>query len=65
MALRLKCLLIRTIWGWKFHNATPPTVFIRSGPNFMINTAVIGEYKVKDILAIGQKIKKKCGTLKF
>ncbi len=31
-------------------------VFIRSGPNFMINTAVIGEYKVMAILAICQKI---------
>ncbi len=24
-----------TIWEWKFQTATPPTVFIRSQPNFM------------------------------
>ncbi len=30
----------------------------------MINKAVMGEYKVMDILAIGQKLKF-CGTLKF
>ena len=35
--------------GWKLQNASPPAVFIRSGPNFMINTAVIVEYKVGEI----------------
>ncbi len=30
--------------------------FFRSGPNFIINTAVIGEYKVMDILAICLKL---------
>ncbi len=47
--------------GWKFQNAIP-TVFIRSEPNFMINMAVTGEYKVIDILAIYQKLRnlRKC-----
>ena len=36
----------RTIWGWKFQNATSPTFFIQSRSNFMRNTTVIGEYKV-------------------
>ena len=56
MALK-KLYIHRTVLGWKFQNATSPTVFIQSGPNFMINTAVIGEYKVMDILAICQKLK--------
>ncbi len=33
------------MWGWKFQNATPPTVFIRSEPNLIINKAVIRECK--------------------
>ena len=32
--------------GMKIYNATPPTVLIQSEPNFMINKAVIGEYKL-------------------
>ena len=47
----------RTIWGWKFQNATPPTVFIWFEPNFMISKAVIGKYTVMDILAICQNLK--------
>ena len=47
----------QTIWGWKFQNTTPSTVFIRSGPKFTINTAVIGVYKVMDILAICKELK--------
>ncbi len=47
-----------TIWEQNCQTPTPPSVFILSGPNFtnfMINTAVIGEYKVMDILAISAK----------
>ena len=36
---------------------TPRTVFIWSGPNFMVNTAVIWEYKAWICLAIWQKVK--------
>ncbi len=42
--------------GWKFQNATS-TVFIRFEPNFMINRAVIREYKVINVLVIWQKLK--------
>ncbi len=41
----LKYLLARHHMGLGIHNATPPTVLIQSEPNFMINKAVIGEYK--------------------
>ena len=47
-----------TIWGWKIHNASPPTVLICSEPNFMINKLVIKEYKVTNVLAIRKKKKK-------
>ncbi len=42
--------------GLEISNATPPG-FIQSGPNFMINKAVIREFKVSNFLAICQKIK--------
>ena len=42
--------------GLEISNATP-TVLIQSGPNFMINKAVIRVYKVMDILAIYQKLR--------
>ncbi len=50
-------LLTQSYGGWKLQHAIPLTVFIRAEPNSMINTAVIGEYKVKDILTVCQKIK--------
>ena len=43
--------------GWKFQNATLPTVLIRSEPIFIINNAAIREYKVVNVLAICQKLK--------
>ena len=43
--------------GWKFQNTTPPMVFIRSDPKFMINKAVIRECKVINVLAMCQKLK--------
>ncbi len=52
------CCEHRTIWGWKFQNATPPTVCIQFEPNFMINKAVIRAYNVMDISTICQKVKK-------
>ncbi len=35
--------------GWKFQNTTPPTAFIHSEQNFVINKAVITECKVMGI----------------
>ncbi len=55
----------RTIWGWKFQNAIPRTIFIRPGPNFMLNTAVMWEYKAMDILAICQNLKKNVSLWNF
>ena len=54
--------LRRAVREQTFQNATPP-VFIQAGPNVMTNTAVIGEYKVMDVLAICQKNKKKIVAL--
>ncbi len=34
------------MWSSKFQNATPPTVFMRSQPNFMKTLATMGEYKL-------------------
>ncbi len=63
----MKFLLTEDHAWWKFQNATPPTVFIQSGPNFMINKAVIRQYNVMDTLLICQKLTKKnnSGTVKF
>ncbi len=38
--------------GLEIQNATPPTLFIRSEPNFLISKAVMREYKVINVLAI-------------
>ncbi len=46
--------------GWKFQNATPSALLIRSKPNFMINKAVITEYKVINPLAICQNLNILC-----
>ncbi len=40
----LKLLLIQDHMKLEITKRTPPAVFIWSGPNFMINTAVIGSY---------------------
>ncbi len=56
------CQKIKILWhfetqdhmGLEISNAPPPTGFIQSEPNFMINKAVIRAYKVMDILAICQ-----------
>ncbi len=53
----LKLLLTHNHMGLEIQNDTPCAVFIQFGPNFMINTAVIGEYKIMDILALCQKLK--------
>ena len=47
-----------TYGAGNFKNATSPIVFIRSELNFMINKAVIREYKVIHVLAICQELKK-------
>ncbi len=41
----------------KIQNATPPPVFIRSDPNFIINKLLVGEYNVMEILAICQNFR--------
>ncbi len=47
----------RTTWGWKFQNATTPTVFIWCQSNFMRALATMVEYRVSLFLAIGQVLK--------
>ena len=42
--------------GLEFRNTTPPTVFIQSEPNFVINKAIIWEYKFVNFLAICLKL---------
>ncbi len=44
----------RTIWSWKFQNATPPAVFIGCPPNFIRTLASIGEYRMLLFLALYQ-----------
>ncbi len=56
--------LWRTIWGWKFQNAPPRTVLIRSEPKFMINKVVTRECKIVNVLAICQNLKF-CDTWNF
>ncbi len=52
----LKFLLTLRTMGLEISKClTPPTVFIQSGPNFMINQTVIRECKVMDILMICQE----------
>ena len=43
-----------TILGWKFQNATLPTLFIQYQPNFMRTLATMVECRLLLFLAIGQ-----------
>ena len=50
------------IWAQTFQKATPPTIFIRSQPTFIINKVVTGG--IKSYKCFGD-LKKQYGTLKF
>ncbi len=50
-------------WSWKFQGATPPTVLGHSESNFVINKAVIGEYKIINFWCFS--IRQKLQILKF
>ncbi len=53
-----------SIWGWKFQNTIPPTVFIQCQSNFMRSLATMGEYRLLLFLAISQ-IKKNVSLWNF
>ncbi len=52
----LKLLLTQDHMELYISKATP-TVFIRSEPSFLINEAVINEYKIMNVLSMCQKLK--------
>ncbi len=50
--------------GWKFENASPPTVFMRSQSNLMKTMATMVDYRILLFWTIAQ-VTQFCGTLKF